>query len=247
MSFNDKVILVTGGSRGIGFATARLFSENGANVVISAIDPRRLEESSKKIRNCSSMVCDNRDSNQVQNMIKKITDEFGKIDVLVNNAGIFPTPKRLHEISEEEWNKVIDVNLTGQFRVSKEVIPHMLERGGVIINVASDAGLKAYEGFSVDHYSASKAALILMTKTMALEYAKEGIRVNCVCPGVVDTDMAAPYLQTQKDREMVDAAHPLGRIGRPEDVARSILFLASSESSWTTGAALTVDGGESIK
>lgn len=247
MKFENKIVLITGGSRGIGFTTAKLFSENGATVVISSKDPKKLEEAAKKISNCTNFTCDIRDSSQVKNTIKKIIEKFGRIDVLVNNAGVFPNPKKLHEISEEEWNDVIDVNLTGQFRVSKEVIPYMLQKGGVVINVSSDAGLKAYEGFSVDHYSASKAALILMTKTMALEYAKNQIRVNCVCPGVVDTDMAKPYLKTEKDKQIIDASHPLGRIGKPEDIAQSILFLASSESSWTTGAILAVDGGESLK
>ena len=116
-----------------------------------------------------------------------------------------------------------------------------------IINVSSDAGLKAYEGFNADAYSASKAALIVLTKCWALEYAKDKIRVNCVCPGVIDTDMTKPFLKTEKDREFMDNDHPLGRIGQPEEVAKSILFLASEDSSWTTGAILAVDGGQSTK
>jgi len=121
------------------------------------------------------------------------------------------------------------------------------KNGGVIINVSSDAGLKAYQGFNADAYSASKAALNLLTKTWALQYAQDKIRVNAVCPGVVDTDMTVPFVKTEKDREFVNADHPIGRMGLPEEVGRAILFLASEDSAWTTGAVLAVDGGESIK
>lgn len=247
MKLENKVALITGGSRGIGFATANLFFQNGATVVISSKDPKSLNTASKQIPNCSSFLCDIQNYSQVKAMVKKTIDKFGRIDILVNNAGILPQPKKLHEISEVDWVRVIDVNLTGQFRVSKEVIPHMIKNGGVIINISSDAGLRAYEGFWADHYSVSKAALILMTKTMALEYAPNHIRVNCVCPGVVETDMTAPFLKTEQDRQMMNSSHPLGRIGKPEEVAKSILFLASEESCWTTGAILAVDGGESLK
>jgi len=118
---------------------------------------------------------------------------------------------------------------------------------GSIINISSDAGLKAYQGFNADAYSASKAALILLTKCWALEYAEYKIRVNCICPGVVDTDMTKPFVKTQKDRELMDSEHPIGRIGQPEEVAKAVMYFASDDSSWTTGAILAVDGGESIK
>ena len=155
--------------------------------------------------------------------------------------------KQLHEISDLEWNEVLNVNLNGQFRFTKFSIPFLQKSSGTIVNVSSDAGLKAYEGFNADAYSASKAALIVLTKCWSLEYAKDRIRVNCVCPGVVDTDMTKPFLKTEKDREFMNADHPIGRIGTPEDVAKSILFLASEDSSWTTGAILAVDGGQSTK
>ncbi len=123
----------------------------------------------------------------------------------------------------------------------------MKKSGGSIINISSDAGLKAYQGFNADAYSASKAALILLTKCWALEYAKNKIRVNCICPGVVDTDMTKPFMKTQKDKEFMDSEHPIGRIGQPEEVAKAVMYFASDDASWTTGAILAVDGGESIK
>jgi dihydroanticapsin dehydrogenase len=247
LRLDGKVAIVTGGSRGIGFETAKLFSENGAKVVITSKNSQNLKDATNQISNLLPIIADIRKEEDVKKVIEKTIEEFGKLDILVNNAGVFPRIKQLHEISELEWNDVLDVNLNGQFRFTKFAIPYLQKSSGSIINVSSDAGLKAYEGFNADAYSAAKAALIVLTKCWALEYAKDRIRVNCVCPGVVDTDMTKPFLQTEKDREFMDNDHPLGRIGKPEEVAKSILFLASEDSSWTTGAILAVDGGQSTK
>lgn len=238
---------MTGGSRGIGFDTARILSENGAKVVITAKDKSRLYQAEKKIENCTSFPADIRNEREVAEVIKRTIEKFGQLDILVNNAGIFPEIKKLHEISEDDWNQVIDVNLTGQFRFTKAAIPYLQKTSGSIVNVSSDAGLKAYQGFNADAYSAAKAGLILLTKCWALEYASDKIRINCVCPGVVDTDMTKPFLKTEKDREFMDNEHPIGRIGRPDDVAKAVLYLVSDDASWITGAVLAVDGGESSK
>ena len=238
---------MTGGSRGIGFATAKILSENGATVIITSKNQERLEKAESEISNCVGIASDIRNANDVKNVVKKIIEKFGKLDILVNNAGIFPKIKQLHEINEDEWNEVLDVNLTGQFRFTKEAIPYLQKTSGSIINISSDAGLKAYQGFNADAYSASKAALILLTKCWALEYAKDKIRVNCICPGVVDTDMTKPFVKTQKDKEFMDNEHPIGRIGQPQEIGKAVLYFASDDASWTTGAILAVDGGESIK
>ena len=247
MRLSGKVALVTGGSRGIGFATAKILSENGAKIVITGKDKDRLEKSTSKISGSIGIVADIKNSKDVKNVVSKTIEKFGKLDILVNNAGIFPKIKLLHEIDEDEWNEVLDVNLTGQFRFTKEAIPHLQKTGGSIINISSDAGLKAYQGFNADAYSASKAALIILTKCWALEYAKDKVRVNCICPGVVDTDMTKPFMKTQKDKEFMNNEHPIGRIGQPEEVAKAIMYFASDDASWVTGAVLAVDGGESIK
>ncbi|TLX83726.1 MAG: SDR family oxidoreductase [Thaumarchaeota archaeon] len=247
MKLGGKVVIVTGSSRGIGKATAKLFVKEGANVTITGKDLKRLEDAAKEIGNVFPVSGDIRIESDVQNVVKKTVEKFGKIDILVNNAGIFPQIKPLHKISEKEWNEVIDVNLTGQFRFTKAVIPHMEKNGGCIINVSSDAGLKAFENFSADAYTASKGALVLLTKTWAIEYAKYKIRVNCVCPGIVETDMTTPYLTTKSERDMAAAEHPLGRIGTPDDVAQAILYFASEDSSWITGAILPIDGGAAAK
>ncbi len=247
MRLSGKIAIVTGASRGIGFAIAKILSENGATVMITAKDQERLEKSTLKIPNAIGIAADIRNTNDVKNVVNKTVEKFGKLDILVNNAGIFPKIKQLHEIDEDEWNEVLNVNLTGQFRFTKEAIPHLKKTGGSIINISSDAGLKAYEEFNADAYSASKAALIMLTKCWALEYAKDKIRVNCICPGTVDTDMSKPFLQTQKDKEFMDREHPIGRIGQPEEVAKAVMYFVSDDASWITGATLAVDGGASIK
>jgi NAD(P)-dependent dehydrogenase (short-subunit alcohol dehydrogenase family) len=247
MRLEGKVAIITGGSRGIGKATAKLFTQEGAGVTITAKDSTRLQDAAKEIGNVFSVSGDIRNESDVQNVVKKTIEKFGKIDILVNNAGIFPQIKPLHKISEKEWNDVIDINLTGQFRFTKFVIPHMEKNGGCIINVSSDAGLKAFENFEADAYTASKGALVLLTKAWAIEYAKYKIRVNCVCPGIVETDMTRPYLGSQSEREMAASEHPIGRIGTPEDVAKAILYFASDDSSWATGAVLPLDGGAAAR
>jgi NAD(P)-dependent dehydrogenase (short-subunit alcohol dehydrogenase family) len=247
LSLSGKIALVTGGSRGIGFSTGKILSENGATVVITGKDSERLEKAAKRIPNSIGIVADIKNTNDVKNVVSKTIEKFGKLDILVNNAGIFPKIKKLHEIDEDEWNEVLDVNLTGQFRFTKEAIPHLQKTSGSIVNISSDAGLKAYQGFNADAYSASKAALIILTKCWALEYSKNKIRVNCICPGVVNTDMTKPFLKTQTDKEFMDNEHPLGRIGQPEEIAKAIMYFVSDDASWTTGAVLAVDGGESIK
>ena len=247
MKLTDKVALVTGGSRGIGFAIAKTLSENGASVVITSKDSDKIKKAESKISNSFGITCDIKNKNQVQNVINQTIKKFGKLDILVNNAGIFPKIKKLHQIEEEDWNEVLDVNLTGQFRFTKEAIPHLQKTSGCIINISSDAGLKAYQGFNADAYSASKAALIVLTKCWALEYSKDKIRVNCICPGVVDTDMTKPFLKNQKDIEFMNNEHPLGRIGQPDEIGKAVLYFVSDDASWVTGAILTVDGGESIK
>jgi dihydroanticapsin dehydrogenase len=247
LKLSGKVAIVTGGSRGIGFATAKIFVENGAKVVITAKDSKRLEKATSQLANTIGIAADIRNENDVKKVVEQTIKKFGKLDILINNAGIFPKIKQLHEINESEWNEVLDVNLTGQFRFTKEAIPYLRKTAGSVINISSDAGLKAYQGFNADAYSASKAGIIILTKCWALEYAKDKIRVNCICPGVVDTDMTKPFLKTQKDREFMDNEHPIGRIGKPEEVAKAILYFASDDAAWTTGAILAVDGGESIK
>ena len=248
MRLKKKVALITGGSRGIGKAIAELFMKEGVEVVITSKNQKKLQQTSKEIGNPFFVAGDVRNENDVKNVIHKTIKKFGSIDILVNNAGVFPKMKPLDKITEKEWNEIIDVNLNGCFRFAKHVIPQMKKNGGSIINISSDAGLKAFENFYADAYVAAKSAIILLTKSWALEYAKNNIRVNCVCAAVVDTDMTRNvWLNTKAKRKITSAEHPLGRLGKPIDVAKAVLYFASDDSSWTTGAILPVDGGVSIK
>jgi len=248
VKLKKKVVLITGGSRGIGKAIAELFMKEGAQVVITSKNQKQLQRTAKEMGNSFFVVGDVRNENDVKNVITKTIKKFGRIDILVNNVGVLPKMKPLDKITEKEWNEIIDVNLNGHFRFTKYVIPYMKKNGGSIINISSDAGLKAFENFYADAYVAAKAAIILLTKSWALEYAKNNIRVNCVCAAVVDTDMTRNlWLNTKEKRKITAAEHPLGRIGTGEDVAKAVLYFASDDSSWTTGAILPVDGGVSIK
>jgi NAD(P)-dependent dehydrogenase (short-subunit alcohol dehydrogenase family) len=247
MKLNNKIVLVTGGSRGIGKAISQLFASEGAHVIITSKNIKKLEQTSKEIK-CTFFAGDIKNEKDVKHVVNQIIKKFGRIDILINNAGILPEMKILHKITEKDWNEILDVNLTGQFRFTKAVIPHMKKTGGSIINMSSDAGLKAFENFYADAYIASKAAMIVLTKSWALEYASDNIRVNCICSAVVDTDMTRSFwLDTKIKRKNTSDAHPLGRIGTGQDIAKAALYFASDDSSWTTGAILPVDGGVAVK
>ena len=248
MKLSGKIALITGGSRGIGKETARLFVEEGATVIITSKNERKLKQTAKELGGIYFVKGDIKKEKDVQNVVKTVIKKFGNIDILVNNAGIFPKFQKLDKISESEWNEIIDVNLNGQFRYTKAVIPFLGKNGGSVINVSSDAGLRSFDNFFADAYTASKSALIMLTKAWAIEYAKNKIRVNCVCAAVIETDMTKKlWLNTKSKRKKVLSQHPLGRIGTGRDVANAILYFASEDSSWTTGSILVVDGGANLK
>ena len=248
MKLKNKVVLITGGSRGIGKSIAELFVKEGAKVVLTSQNQKRLKDTANGMKNTIFFPGDIRNSKDVKRIVKSTIKKFGGIDILVNNAGILPKMKPIDKITDAEWDETIDVNLTGHFRFTREVIPHMKKNGGSIINISSDAGLKAFENFFADAYVSAKASIILLTKSWALQFAKDNIRVNCICSAVVDTDMTKNlWLKTRERRKITNKEHPLGRIGKTQDIASAALYFASSDSSWTTGAILPVDGGVSIK
>ena len=235
MKLKNKVVLITGGSRGIGKSIGELFAQHGAQVVLTSKNEKVLEKTSEKIKKSFYVAGDVKNEKDVKEIVNKTVQKFKKIDILVNNVGMLPKMKPLHKISEKEWLDILDVNLNGTFRFTKEIIPKMQKNGGSIINIASDAGLKAFENFHADGYSAAKAAIIHLTKIWALKYAKYNIRVNCISAAV------------EKKIELTTKEHPLGRIGKVTDISNAALYFASDDSSWTTGAILPVDGGVSLK
>lgn len=240
----DKVALVTGGSRGIGRAIALELAKNGANIAINyANSSEKAEELVKEIKklglNAISVKADVSKEEDVNNLVKTVEVELGKIDILVNNAGI-TKDNLLIRMKTEDFEEVLDVNLKGSFLCTKAVARAMMKKKyGKIINITSVVGLVGNAGQS--NYSASKAGVIGFTKSMAKELASRGIRVNAVAPGFIDTEMTQ-ILSEELKEEMINNI-PLSQLGKPEDVAKAVLFLASSSSDYITGQVINVDGG----
>ena len=249
MRLANKVALITGGTSGIGEATAILFAKEGAKVAITGRNEKRGHAVTEQITKDGGQAIFIRTDVRLTADCRRAVDEtvraFGRLDVLFNNAGIFYAHTAL-ECSEEEWDEQLDINLKGAFLMSKFALPPMIGQGsGVIINNSSGWGLVG--GDRAVAYCASKGGMVLMTKAMAIDHGRQGIRVNCICPGDVDTPMlpADARLRGLKWEEYLAgcAARAMGRIGTPEEIARAVLFLASEDSSFMTGAALVVDGG----
>lgn len=240
----EKVALITGGNRGIGLATARLFASQGARVVLFARNREALESAARELP-AGRALCVAGDVTRAQDCERAVNETLracGRLDILINGAGIIYRNRTVEQTSEAEWDATFDTNVKGAFLMSKFALPALRAARGCIVNIAS------YVGFAgASAYAASKAALVNLTRSMALDHAREGIRVNCVCPGSVDTEMIHDAWRLYGDVEKAQCVwaekHPLGRIATPEEVARAILFLASDDASFITGAALPVDGG----
>lgn len=246
--FSDSVAVVTGGSRGIGLTVARALAAESAQVFILSVNRERGEAAAEGIRKeggpASFIPADVTDRAQVRRAFAEIEEERGGIDLLVNNAGAHEAAPFCEE-TEELWDRMYRVNVLGTVLPSQEAVRLMKPmRSGAIVNIASKAGVVGEPGHAA--YSASKGAVIALTRAMAVELGAFGIRVNAVCPGPVVTDMLLANMPDRKDQEKLAAEAPLGRIGRTEDIAGAVLYLASPESSWCTGQMLSVDGGFSI-
>ena len=237
---DGKVALVTGGGSGIGRATSVLFAQEGAKVAVADYVPAGGKETVKMITGAGGQAvfieADVSRAADVKRMVNTTVDTYGRIDILYNNAGIQKYALTA-DVSEEDWAKMLDTNLTSVFLASKYTIPYMLKQGGgVIISTASAQGFSGNIG--TGPYTVAKAGIISLTKTMAAEYAKVNIRINCICPGVIDTAMGGPWIPMVR-MDLV----PQGKAGKPEDIAKAALYLASDDSSYITGFPLVVDGG----
>ena len=243
----QKVAIVTAGGSGIGAATVRRFAREGAAVVIADLSGSRAEQVRAEVAGtggrAAAIKMDVADPQAVEAMIKLALDSFGRLDVLFNNAGMAEV-SLIHETTLESWERVIAVTLTGTFLGLKYAIPIMRRQGGgAIINTASISGIHGDYGMA--SYNAAKAGVINLTRTAALENAKHGIRVNCVCPGGINTRVAQILGKGHADewRRVMGSAHPIGRMGEPDEIANTVTFLASDEASFITGASFVADGG----
>ncbi|PSA97771.1 dihydroanticapsin 7-dehydrogenase [Bacillus halotolerans] len=249
MNLTDKTVLITGGASGIGYAAVQAFLNQQANVVVADIDAAQGEvmvrqENSDRLHFVQTDITDEA---ACQHAVQSAIDTFGGLDILINNAGI-EIVAPIHEMELSDWNKVLQVNLTGMFLMSKHALRHMLAAGkGNIINTCSVGGVVAWP--DIPAYNASKGGVLQLTRSMAVDYAKHQIRVNCVCPGIIDTPLNEKSFMENNEGTLEEIkkekakVNPMLKLGKPEEIANVMLFLASDLSSYMTGSAITADGG----
>ncbi len=247
MTLENKVAIVTGAAQGIGLGIALELAERGARVALNDVADDvadKAKELAEKGHEVMSVIGDVSNTEQVEDMVRKVVDRWGQVDVLVNNAGIYPF-KALDDMERADWNKVISVNLDSAFNLTKAVLPHMKKKGGSIVNIASIAGTTV--GYQMlAHYSASKAGMLGFTKAAALELAKYKIRVNAIAPGAIRTPTVEQVMDDATLKQTIESI-PWKRMGTAEDIGKATAFLASDDSDYVTGQLLIVDGGLTVQ
>lgn len=245
MCIEKRVAVVTGATSGIGAACAEKFAKQGAFVVLVGRSVSRGEQLEKKIQDAGGkakfIACDVSSEEEVKKMAETVGDICGRVDILFNNAGVMLPSMEIERMPVEDWKRTFDINIIGMFYVTRYLKPYLLASKGCIINNGSIAGMQHYAAGRSYAYSASKAAVIQFSHQMAKNYGEEGIRVNCICPGIVDTPILG-----DRDRRIYAERIPLGYVAQPEDVAKVVAFLASDDAAYLTGVVLPIDGGASL-
>ncbi|OYD90157.1 short chain dehydrogenase [Nostoc sp. 'Peltigera membranacea cyanobiont' 210A] len=249
-NYTGKVAFVTGAANGIGRATALAFAREGANVVVADISEQGNQETARTIEELGGRAlavrCDVTRAEDVKAALDKAVEAFGRLDIAFNNAGSEQAITAMADLTEEEWNRIVGINLRSVFLCMKYEIPLMLKQGsGAIVNTSSGAGVKGFKGQAA--YVAAKHGVVGLTKAAALDYAAQNIRINAVCPGIIDTPMMDRFSGgTPEGRQQVISQEPIGRMGQPEEIANAVVWLCSDAASFAVGHALVIDGGQTV-
>jgi NAD(P)-dependent dehydrogenase (short-subunit alcohol dehydrogenase family) len=246
-----KVAIVTGAGGGVGKAISKRLASEGCKVIMLGRNRTKLQKAASEIgnkKNTMTVIADISKEAEVLSAIDQTLNSFDKIDILVNNAGTINDPVPFHEMSEDQWDELVKTNLVGTLRMTKAVIPLMMNnRAGSIINISSVLGIRSIPKVPLSVYGVTKAGVIMFTRSIAVEYGQYNIRCNCIAPSTIRSSIIEPYLQDEGAKKVLESTFPLRVIGEPEDIAGAVAYLCSEDARWVTGTVMMVDGGQSAK